>query len=335
MEDSPIDSLKQAATEMKTAFGSPHPDPVPEAPAVSGTPEVNPAKQLNFSLNSNTPATPATPSMVPALSSPSEELDYDTFIRETLLWKNKVRSAFYFVAGLLAWLVVRGIFTSPTTLFTGVCYTLLFSLAFNFLRGTLAPKLQERCTWSNSAVTRFVVAASSTAVSAAAELHDRHLNGLDPLRTLEVGLGLWLLSLLGRWLDAVTLLLLLHLGAFTLPAAYAANKARVDALAKDAYAKAQAQYEKLDRRVRATVVLAPMAGLLFALPLLDRLVVVFIMLAYGRVWAKPHEYAAVQKRLGPVGATLSKTVVTPLSTAAASAMARYDITPTPAKKKIN
>ncbi len=32
---------------------------------------------------------------------------------------NKVRSAFYFVAGVLAWLVVRAIFTSPTTLFTG------------------------------------------------------------------------------------------------------------------------------------------------------------------------------------------------------------------------
>lgn len=52
---------------------------------------------------------------------------------------------------------------------------------------------------------------------------------------------------------------------------------------------AQAQYEKLDRRVRATAVLVPMAVLFVLLPTLDRVVAVFICLAYGRVWAKPDE----------------------------------------------
>ncbi|KXZ43799.1 hypothetical protein GPECTOR_80g159 [Gonium pectorale] len=325
-KDSPVGSLASAmASEMKTAFGSPH-EATPEKPAA--TPDVNPAKQLDFNIN---PPTPATPAMVGASS--SDELDYNAFITETLLWTNKVRSTFYFVAGFLAWLAVRGVFSSSTTLFTGVCYVLLFSLIFNFLRGAVAPRLQERCTWSDSGLTRLAAAAATTAISAAAALHDRHLNGLDPLKSLEVGLGLWVLSLLGRALDAVTLLLLLHLGAFSVPLGYKMFKGRIDAIIKDVYGKAKAHYEKLDRRVRGAVVLVPLILLVFLLPVVDRLVVVFICLAYARVLTRPDEYAALQRRVAPVGTTLNKKVLTPITAAASSALTKYDITPTPSKKK--
>ncbi|GLC38802.1 hypothetical protein PLESTB_000058700 [Pleodorina starrii] len=330
VSDSPLANVvKEAATEMKTAFGSPHPEPAPEVPeAPAASPDVNPAKQLDFNVN---PPTPSTPVMI--ASTASDELDYNAFITETLLWTNKVRSAFYFIAGLLAWLVVRAIFTSPITLFTGTCYTLLFSLAFNFLRGAFSPRLQERCTWTNSTITQLLSAALSGAVHAAAALHDRHLNGLDALHTLEVGLGLWLLSVLGRALDAVTLLLLLHLGAFTLPLAYKVYKKRIDSTVADVYGKIHAKYEKFDRRIRATVVLVPMALMFFLLPNVDRFVAIFICLAYGRVLAKPEEYASFQKRMEPVGKTIKKAVMTPMTSAAVNAAAKYDLTPTPRKKK--
>ncbi|GFR52027.1 hypothetical protein Agub_g14415 [Astrephomene gubernaculifera] len=328
--DSP--SVKQPPTEMKTAFGSPNPDPAPEVPELPvASPPVNPAKQLDFNLNA---PTPSTPTMV-AHTGGDDELDYNAFIMETLLWENKVRSSFYFVAGFLAWLVMRAILASTMTLFTGTCYALLFSLGFNFLRGTVAPKYHERCNWSSSAITRVTSAAAATAVSAAAALHDRHLKGLDPLRTLEVGLGLWVLSLLGRTLDAVTLVLVLHLGSFSLPLAYKANKTRVDGVIADVYGKMKAQYEKLDRRVRATVVLVPIVVLFFVLPTIDRFVAFFIALAYARVWAKPDEYANIQRRLEPVSKTIRKAVVTPMASAAVNAMTKYDITPTPRKKKTN
>lgn len=55
---------------------------------------------------------------------------------------------------------------------------------------------------------------------------------------LQVGLSLWVLSLLGRVLDVVTLLLLLHLGAFSVPLAYKSQQARVDKLVKDVYSQA-------------------------------------------------------------------------------------------------
>lgn len=62
----------------------------------------------------------------------------------------------------------------------------------------------------------------------------------------QVGLGLWGLSLAGRSVNAVTLLLALHLAAFTLPAAYKLQKAKVDALVADAYGKAQVRVGRGD-----------------------------------------------------------------------------------------
>ncbi|GIM15221.1 hypothetical protein Vretimale_18018 [Volvox reticuliferus] len=176
--DSPLSSiLKQTATEMKTAFGSPQPDSTPEVPeAPAASPEVNPAKQLDFNVN---PPTPATPAMM--ASTTGDMLDYNAFISETLLWTNKVRSAFYFVCGLLAWLVVRAILNSSVTFITGLCYTLLIYLSFNFIRGAFAPRYQERCNWTDSSITHVLSAALSGAISAAAALLDRHVKGLDPL----------------------------------------------------------------------------------------------------------------------------------------------------------
>lgn len=45
---------------------------------------------------------------------------------------------------------------------------------------------------------------------------------------LQVGLGLWSLSLLGRAVDGVTLLLLLHVAAFSLPLLYSRFKTQID-----------------------------------------------------------------------------------------------------------
>lgn len=49
----------------------------------------------------------------------------------------------------------------------------------------------------------------------------------------QVGLGLWLGSVPGRALDDITLLLLLHLGAFSSPLLYHKNKARIKSTVAD------------------------------------------------------------------------------------------------------
>lgn len=294
-----------------------------------GSPQPDPAKQLDFGMAAA--PTPATP-VVTSAPTDSDEVDYNTFITETLLWTNKVRSAFYFVVGLLLWVVARSVITSNTTLVTGVCYALLATLAFNFLRGIMMPEFQKRCTWSHSAWTRAVISAFTVAVSAEAALVDSHLNGLDPLHTLEVGLGLWALSLAGRSVDAVTLLLALHLAAFTLPAAYKLQKAKVDAVVADVYGKAKAKYDSVDRKVKASAILGLLGLLLFLLPTADRFAALFVFLAYGRAILKPAELAHIQKRIEPVSATVQRLGNT-ATTMAVSTLNKYELTPTPSKKK--
>ncbi len=185
---------------------------------------------------------------------------------------------------------------------------------------------------------------------------------LAPVPPPQVGLSLWVLSLLGRVLDVVTLLLLLHLGAFSVPLAYKSQQARVDKLVKDVYSQAsvgrggsgsccsfsfsyscsarqravlkllaaacrvlsyltwrvvwpgrglqhravsharsiraapslplQAQYEKVDRRVKAAAIVVLAAVLFFVLPAVDRFVALFMVLAYGRSILRPNEVRA-------------------------------------------
>jgi hypothetical protein len=62
---------------------------------------VSTSKHLDFGTKAVEPSTPATPVMsTPAQASDSTEIDYNAFIKDTLLWTNAVRSTFYLVSGV-------------------------------------------------------------------------------------------------------------------------------------------------------------------------------------------------------------------------------------------
>lgn len=64
---------------------------------------------------------------------------------------------------------------------------LLTSLFAHFLLAVMAPKAAEHVRYSNSAVSRMSTTVATSAIDAAASIHDKHLSGHDPLRTLQVG----------------------------------------------------------------------------------------------------------------------------------------------------
>lgn len=51
----------------------------------------------------------------------------------------------------------------------------------------------------------------------------------------------------------------------------------------------QAQYEKVDRRIKAAAIVVLAAVLFFVLPAVDRFVALFMVLAYGRSILRPNE----------------------------------------------
>lgn len=74
----------------------------------------------------------------------------------------------------------------------------------------------------------------------------------DPTWTLKASTGLWCLAIVGGWLSPMSIAWLGLMLAFSVPAAYTANRAQVDAVIAQVSARAIHQWRALglDRRQR-------------------------------------------------------------------------------------
>ncbi|MEW5301320.1 MAG: hypothetical protein WDW36_004185 [Sanguina aurantia] len=306
-----------------------------------------------FTLSSSTEVSPRhhtklhTRSILDHLSSPQRApVDYNQFLLETLLWRNKVRSTLYFVLGLAGLLGLKYAVSAQATLLSSVGYVLLLSLFVNFMRAIISPPVagvlqvdrlrpRQLCAVSASDPlgTFFCMRSSVKAtLSAVFSLHDAHFNGQDPVKTLQVAVGLWSVALLGRHVSGINLLVAGFLLAFTLPVLYAKFRRMVDKTLGDVLAQVQAKYSALDRRSKAGVVLGPLALLMMLLSNNDRCAALFLFLVYGRLLLKPVEFEAITKRVEPITAT-AKRLGSAASHLALGFADKHSLTPTPTKKK--
>uniref|UniRef100_A0A7S0RQ73 Reticulon-like protein n=1 Tax=Chlamydomonas leiostraca TaxID=1034604 RepID=A0A7S0RQ73_9CHLO len=326
-----VDAIESAVDSSTKGFGSPAPP----------SPLDHSAKQLDFDLKQGekpVPATPATP-VLPNSTKPSSgedeegEVDYNAFIRDTLLWTHRVRSGLYLLSGVAVILVAHRAATSRLTLVTGVCYAALAQLALNFVRALSAPALQARCTWGDSAWTYGAIHYFGSALKAAAAVHDAHCMGSDPAKTLRIGALLWAVSLGARTLSTTHLALALYVAAFTLPKAYTMFRSKIDGVTGKAFGQAKAQFDKLDVRARAAAVVLPLLLAGYALSRLDLAIALFLLAVYGRCWLTPSGVAALENRVvKPLTATTTKVGGT-VSRLVGQAAAKYELTPTPTKAK--
>lgn len=278
------------------------------------------------------PATPATPQLTGASKvAPSE---FTEFITSTIMWESKTRSAFYFLAGLatlymLSWWTEQGI-----SIMSGVCYLLLVSMSFNFVRSTIFPEQQQRgaYNWSDSCWTRVAADKLSMLVRTLAACHDTYLSGLAAEQTLKVAATVWVLACLGKFLSPLTVLFYIFLFTFTLPVLYSKNQAAVDKGMSDVMASVKKALASLDRRAKAAAV--AVSCLLFAIffTYFDIAAMCFIALVYAKTLLKPSEIDLMSKKMEPMVATATK-----LAKAGGKRMGdlatKFDLTPTPAKKK--
>lgn len=101
-----VSTPQAAVAESPKPFGSPAPT----------SPLDHTSKQLDFGVVKPEPKTPGTP----FVSSSDEVIDYNQFIKDTLLWTNKVRSSIYLVGGLISIFLMNKALHSKTTIITGM-----------------------------------------------------------------------------------------------------------------------------------------------------------------------------------------------------------------------
>lgn len=347
----------QSSATKVAAFGSPHvTSPLPASPLDAA------AKQLDFDIGAPTAAVPASPSTpglnatptaaapvpvtppaaVPAPSVPAPlpvgdnsegVVDYDTFVKETLLWVHKVRSVVYLLGGLLLIYVAHRLLSSDVTLLTGVCWALLAQTALNFLRAFISPKLQARCTWQDSGLLSASVNKLSSTIKGAAVLHDKHLIALDASKTLRIVLVLWGISLAGKIVGATGLVAALWVIAFVVPKLYTVFQTKVDTAVSDVTSIVKGRFAKLDPKARAALVVVPMFAAGYTLSSTDLAIATLALALYGRSWLSPSQVDRLNAVVAPaITNTVSKVGGT-VSHVVQSAVTKYELTPTPSKVK--
>ncbi|GAX82757.1 hypothetical protein CEUSTIGMA_g10183.t1 [Chlamydomonas eustigma] len=315
-----LSSGASETVESVKGFGS------PAAPS----PIVNPSKHLDFGVGSKSePVTPSTPFRK------EDSVDYNQFVMDTLLWSNKVRSAFYLLSGIIFILTVDYMLSSGSPLLTVICQLTLGQMALNFLRQAISPQLQQKATWLDSAWTHAAIKRLESSVKTLAALHDKHLSAGSPHKHLIIACSLWLLSMCARLITASNLVLVLYIGAFITPVVYTANRKSIDPAVKDGFKQVQERVASLDRRVKAAVFTILILLLGYRMSYVDLAIAAFVVCVYARSQL-PEEADEISKKLGPVVTPLGKTAAQiggHIGRAVEGAMDKFELTPTPMKKK--
>ena len=89
---------------------------------------------------------------------------------------------------------------SPYFRAAALSYLLLADVALNFLCSLVLRKWSEQGQWSGSAAARALVERLAAAVDLTCQAHDQFLSARDPVVTLRVACGLWVLVVLGSYL---------------------------------------------------------------------------------------------------------------------------------------
>jgi len=336
------EQLQEQEQEQPASFGS----PTPAAPAESDASTISDLtkQQLYFGGGKAPSEEPSTPAPVgttytneggqePATpGSADTAMSYNDFMFETITWKNKLRSVLYLVGGLLMIGLVYRLLFSSTTLVAGVCYVALAQMALNFSRQLISPEFQKHCTWADSAWTQAAINYFGSVLKAVAELNDRHMDGSNTTKTLRVGAGLWIISILGRYVSAFQLVVGLWILAFTLPKAYYTYQGHVDSVIGKAYTTAKDKFKGVHPGIRAAIVVLPILVAGYVLSQVDLAVAVFLLLVYVRSWMQPSHVDLVKKNLNPITNTASK-LGSRFGSFAIDQAKAYDVYPTPTPSK--
>ncbi|XP_051129431.1 reticulon-like protein B2 [Andrographis paniculata] len=179
---------------------------------------------------------------------------------DVFMWKNKKVSAGVLAGATAVWILFDVL---EYHLLTLVCHSLILSLAILFLWSSAT-------TFINKSPPRIpeVVIPEDCVVKSAAALRNEINHGFvilrdialekDAKKFLAVVAGLWVLSILGTWLDFLTLLYTIAVLLFTVPLFYDKYQDKVDSFAEKAITELKKQYAVIDAKVLSKIPRGPL-----------------------------------------------------------------------------
>ena len=141
--------------------------------------------------------------------------------------------------------------------------------------------------------------------------------------------------MLARLVSAPRLVLISYVSAFILPKLYASFKSKINPILNDAYGQAKKQFEAVDRKGKAAGIGLLILVLGYYMSHLDLMLGAFVLVVYARSQL-PSEMDQIAEKVGPITTPLGKTAASiggQLGRMASSAVEKYELTPTPMKKK--
>eukprot|EP00798_Chlamydomonas_sp_ICE-L_P016278 gene16278-22459_t len=252
---------------------------------------------------------------------------------------------------------MRMVLALSSPLLKVVCYIILAQMGANFLRAVVDPDLSKTATYADSAYTTWAIKQDTSCIRAMASIHDHHLMSQQPIKTLQIITGLWLVSIVAQYINFFSLLSVVYTLAFILPKVYDLNRAKIDPVVDDLYTKGMKQFNQTDLRLKAALIIVPVLLLgyfsskadmkqfnqtdlrlkaaLIIVPVLllgyfsskaDMVIAGFVVMAYARTQFRDVD---VQKGVKIVA---DKTATTQFGKSVGSFCEKHELTPT--KKKV-
>ena len=237
------------------------------------------------------------------------ENDLSTNLLDLILYKNPPLTFLSILSGSFLFTTTRFIISGPhqLTFLSGLCYMMLFKLAFNFAR-TVFAKNPSAVNWTGSTLVCKAIESATNAINYLAALHDRYLSAQDPNLTLKVGVSLYGVAFIGHVFSIWTLCSIAFLFAFTVPYLVKNNWEVVTDVYNALSIAVAARYKALGltRKQQAGGVFLLLSVIWMRSSWASRLVGVFIAALGVRCTLKPAEMAVIRQRAAPLSMSVKK-----------------------------
>jgi len=226
-----------------------------------------------------------------------------------IYYKNPGVSFLTLVAGTVLLSSVRYLFLGDhgVSCFAFICYLILSRIVFNTGRIIFTSPGKPSKLLGSKAV-QDMLQASERSILLLASLHDSYISIEDPSKTLYIGGGAWILSMIANYLSIWSIISFSFFGIFTIPYAIESHKDSIAPLYMEIKSAIKARWKLLglNRRQKNSLAIVALLSFWFYTSWINRLFGSFVALLAVRCTLKPEEIDSIKMQTAPLTRSVKK-----------------------------